>query len=229
MSRIRIALVHAVTVAVDPVQHAFKEGWPEAELVNILDDALSPDRARDADLTPAMSERIMMLGSYALSTEADGILYTCSAFGPAIEAFARTASVPVLKPNEAMFRRALASGSRIGMLATFGPSVASMEEEFRQMAASRKGGASIETILVADAMAALKQGDVAAHNARLADAAGRLSACDAIMLAHFSTARAYASVAASTRRPVLTSPGAAVEELQRRCRAGVAHNQAELP
>jgi len=219
MSRTRIALIHAVTVAVEPVQQAFNESWPEAELVNILDDALSPDRAKDPDLTPAMSERIRALGQYAVSTGANGILYTCSAFGAAIEAFARTTSLPVLKPNEAMFRRALASGRRIGMLATFGPSVASMEDEFRQMAAAQEASASIETVLVADAMAALKQGDAATHNRLLAHAVGQLSGCDAIMLAHFSTARAFDAVAAAARQPVLTSPTAAVEELQQRCQA----------
>lgn len=124
----RIALIHAVTVAIDPIRQAFDELWPEADIVNILDDGLSPDRARDADLTPAMRHRIIDLGRYALSTGADGILYTCSAFGPAIEAFAAVTERPVLKPNEAMFARALAAGRRIGMLATFRPSVASMKK-----------------------------------------------------------------------------------------------------
>src|SRR5688572_6234944 len=103
---IRIALIHAVTVAMDPIRRAFEELWPDAELVNILDDALSPDRTRDEHLTPAMRQRIFDLGRYALSTGANGVLYTCSAFGSAIDAFAASTERPVLKPNEAMFAHA---------------------------------------------------------------------------------------------------------------------------
>ena len=144
----RIALIHAVTVAVDPVKDAFAELWPEAGIVNILDDALSPDRARDAELTAAMAARIGALGDYALSTGCDGVLYTCSAFGAAIEAFAARTGVPVLKPNEAMFEDALSAGQRIGMLATFGPSVEGMESEFYEQANARGSRTSIKTVLV---------------------------------------------------------------------------------
>ena len=212
----RIALVHAVVVATAPIEEAFQELWPDAERVSILDDSLSVDRARDAELTPAMTERIAALGAYALSTGADAVLYTCSAFGPAIEAFARTARVPVLKPNEAMFRAALARGRRIGMLATFGPSVASMEAEFAGMAATSAPDARIETVLVAPAMAALRAGDGERHDAMLAEVAPRLDACDAVMLAQFSTARARDRVATVIGAPVLTSPHAAVMELKSR-------------
>lgn len=213
----RVALIHAVTVAIDPVRQAFEELWPEADIINILDDGLSPDRARDWDLTPALGQRIIDLGKYALSTGADGVLYTCSAFGSAIETFAATTEKPVLKPNEAMFARALAAGHRIGMLATFRPSVASMEEEFRDMAVAEAAEATIETVLVEDALMALKAGDAENHNRLLASSAARLAQCDAVMLAHFSTSRAYEAVSRVVESPVLTSPRAAVEELRRRC------------
>ena len=114
-----------------PIATAFGEHWPDAELVNIWDDSLSGDRARDGTLTDAMASRIGALGDYALTVGADAILYTCSAFGPAIEAFARRSPVPTLKPNEAMFDAAFEAGRKIGMLATFPPSVESMEAEFR--------------------------------------------------------------------------------------------------
>ena len=152
---------------------------------------------------------------YAAATGAAGILFTCSAFGEAIEAAAAPAPIPVLKPNEAMFEAALAAGQRIGMLATFAPSVASMEQEFRAMAETHRSPATIESYCVPGAMAALKAGDAAAHNGLLAQSAGRFEHCDAVLLAHFSTARAAPAVSAALGRPVLTSPGSAVAKLKR--------------
>jgi hypothetical protein len=92
----RIALIHAVAVAMQPVAAAFARDWPAASVVNLLDDALGPDRARAKALDEAMFRRIAALADYAMSIGADGILYTCSAFGPAIEAGARRLPVPVL-------------------------------------------------------------------------------------------------------------------------------------
>jgi Asp/Glu/hydantoin racemase len=208
----RIVLIDAVTVAMPPVEAAFQALWPEAERVNLLDDSLSPDRARDGRLTPAMTERLRMLGRYAATIGADGILFTCSAFGDAIRAAARHTAMPVLTPNEAMFEAALGAGRRIGMLATFEPSVAGMEEEFHAAAGDT---ASIESLCVPDAMAALKAGDADEHNRLLAQAAPRLAHCDAIMLAHFSTSRALDAVSAAFDGPVLTSPAAAVDKIRR--------------
>jgi hypothetical protein len=54
----RIALIHAMTVAMEPVHEAFRRLWPEAECCNILDDSLSLDRERDGVLTAAMRRRI---------------------------------------------------------------------------------------------------------------------------------------------------------------------------
>jgi Asp/Glu/hydantoin racemase len=212
----RIALIHAVVVAMAPVHDAFARLWPEAECTDLLDTALSVDRERDGELTAAMTRRIGVLAGYASGTGAAGILFTCSAFGEAIEAAAAASPIPVLKPNEAMFEAALKAGRRIGMLATFGPSVASMEEEFRQLAARRGTPAEIETICVEGAMPALRAGDGAAHDRLIAEAAPRFAHCDAVLLAHFSTARAEAAVRKAASCPVLTAPGAAVEALRSR-------------
>ena len=117
----RIALIHATPVAMQPVSDAFQQGWPEAETINLLDDALSRDLARIGTLDETMMRRIAALADYAVSTGIDGILYTCSAFGEAIAAVQRRAMFPVLKPNEAMFEQALQGGGRVGLLATFEP------------------------------------------------------------------------------------------------------------
>jgi hypothetical protein len=175
---------------------------------------LSPDRERDGVLTAAMRRRIGDLAEYAAAIGADGILFTCSAFGEAIEAAAGRLPIPVLKPNEAMFEAALAIGGRIAMLATFAPSVGSMEDEFRDMAAAGQSRATIETYCVLGAMAALRAGDGAEHDRLIAQAAPRFADCDALLLAHFSTARAAPAVTAVLDRPILTSPGSAVAKLK---------------
>ncbi len=210
----RIVLLHGTPVAVEPIQRSFAARWPEAEIVNLLDDSLSVDRAKDHDLTPRMFERFVELGNYAHRLGARAILVTCSAFGPAIERMTRELPVPVLKPNEAMFREAIAKGRKIGMLATFAPSLITMTDEFDQFVQETGSQATLRTIVVEGAMDALRKGDAARHNQLIAARAPELADCDAIMLAHFSTSRAAADVSATVRVPILTAPDAAVDRIK---------------
>lgn len=210
----RIALIHATPAAVGPIVDAFASAWPAAELVNVLDDSLSRDRARDGRLTAAMERRFDVLADYALSLGAEAILFTCSAFGPAIERVASRLAMPVLKPNEAMFARALTSGRRIGMLATFAPSIASMEEEFRADAA--RAMVEFRSLLVPGALEALNAGRPDEHARRIVEAGRALDGCDAIMLAQFSMAPVAGALRQAVARPVLTSPASAVVKLRDR-------------
>jgi aspartate/glutamate racemase len=213
---VRVALIHAVPMAVQPVAAAFDALWPAAERMNLLDDALSVDRQRAGALTEPIAARIAALAAYAFDAGADGILYTCSAFGEAIEAVARSTDRPVLKPNEAMFDDALEAGARIAMIATFPPSVPGMEAEFREQAGGR--AASLDTVCVPPAMDAARAGDMATHNRLVAEAARELAArgYDALMLAQFSMAPAVREVQAVVPFPVLTSPESAVRRLKAR-------------
>lgn len=212
----RIVLIHATPVAMQPVHAAFAEAWPEAEAVDLLESALSPDRAAEDDLTPALSDRLCALADYAEKRAgAAGILFTCSAFGPAIEAAAGRTAIPVLKPNEAMFEAALAQDGRLGLLATFAPSIDSMAEEFEALRRAKGSTAELVSHVVPDAMTALRAGDAETHNRLVAEGATALQGCSAIMLAHFSTSRARAATEAVFDGPVLTAPHAAVEALRR--------------
>lgn len=206
----RIALVHAVKVAIAPVEDAFRRHWPDAELSNLLDDSLSRDRNRQGALTPELSRRIASLAQYGIDAGANAVLYTCSAFGEAIEAVKRTQKVPVLRPNEAMLSEALRHGQRIGMLATFAPTVPALEAELRDL----DPRVSIKAVCVPEAMTALDSGDKSTHDRLLALAAPRLGTCDVVMLAQFSMAGAREAVAKAISCPVLTSPDSAVLRLR---------------
>jgi len=205
----RIALVHALKHSILPIEASFAKLWPEATLMNLLDDSLSADLARDGKLTDAMTERFLSIGRYAASTGTDGILFTCSAFGPCIEAVAgERAPMPVLKPNEAMIEEAAKAGRKVGLLSSFPPTLASMPREFP---------ASIQLMpkLTEGAMAALDRGDRAEHDRLVVEASKDLRDCDVIALAQYSMAPAAEKVAQATGRPVLTTPDSAVMKLKR--------------
>ncbi|ONG53255.1 arylsulfatase [Pseudoroseomonas deserti] len=209
----RIALIHALRHSPPPIEAAFARLWPEARLMNLLDDSLSADLARDGSLTPAMTERFLTLARYAVGTGVQGILFTCSAFGPCIEAVQREFSqIPVLKPNEAMIEEAAAAGTRIGLLASFAPSLQSMPREF-------PSGITLETQVAEGALDALNRGDGAEHDRLAAEASKALAGCDAIALGQFSLASAAPLVAAATGKPVLTTPDSAVRKLRGLLRA----------
>ncbi|MSO91274.1 MAG: arylsulfatase [Acetobacteraceae bacterium] len=211
----RIGLIHALGHSVVPINAAFARLWPEARLANILDDALSADLARQGQLDDAMTERFLALARYARKSGADGILFTCSAFGPCIEACARDlAPIPVLKPNEAMIEEALEAAGpngRVGLMATFAPTLDSMPPEFSSVAP----GMTLVPCLAEGALAALDRGDGAAHDRHAAETAKRLRDCDVIALAQFSLARAAADVARASGKKVLTTPDSAVRKLRR--------------
>ena len=220
--RPRIVLIHAVREAIDPVRAAFAADMPGADVHDLLETSLSADLAAEKGvLGAAMIERFRTLGRYAATTSAagattDAVLFTCSAFGPAIEAVQRDLAIPVLKPNEAAFREALARGTRIGLMVTFDPSLAPLRAELEGLAKAARRPVVIEPRVVPAAMAALKAGRGEEHDALLAEAARNLTDVDVIVLGQFSTARAAAAVTQASGKPVITTPTAAVAEMRKR-------------
>jgi len=207
----RITLIHALRHSPPPVEAAFARLWPGQVLMNLMDDSLSADLAREGRLSPGMTERFLTLGRYAAGTGSQAILFTCSAFGPCIEAVADAhPDMPVLKPNEAMIEEIAAAGHRrVGLLATFPGTLTSMPPEF-------PAGIEVVPMLAEGALAALDAGDVARHDALAVAAARGFAGVDCIALGQFSLAHVAPAVAEATGLPVFTTPDSAVRKLRRR-------------
>ena len=226
MSAPRIALIHATPLAIEPINTSFQKLWPAAKLQNILDDSLSRDHAAAGQLTADMVERFIDLAQYAKRAGCHGILFTCSAFGEAIEAAARASGIPTLKPNEAMFEQALQVASNakphsadaltVGLVATFAASIDSMREEFLAMTLVQSRPVNFIGVHVPHAMDALAKGQAQEHHQRVTSAIQAMPACDVIMLAQFSMAAAQPLAQSTTSVPILTSPDCAVVALQQR-------------
>ena len=221
----RIALIHATALSVEPIAAAFGRHWPQARRMNLLDDSLSVDRAAAGGLTPSMARRFADLAQYANSTGCDAILFTCSAFGPAIEAARLAVGLPTLKPNETMFEDALArcapAGGTLGLIATFEASIASMAAELKLMADERGQRIELRSVFVPEAMQDLAEGRADEHHRKVAEAARQLAACDVVMLAQFSMADALPLVQQQLGCPVLSSPDCAVLALKQKVADGL--------
>ena len=215
----RIGVIHATRVAVSPIEAAFESHWPEAEVVQLIDESLMRDLDRVGHLTPAITGRVEHLAAFAHRGGAQAILFSCSAFGPAIEAVQEKLPIPVLKPNQAMLDEALALGGRIRVLATFRPSGPSIRRELEALAALRKVDLDIEGSYVSGALDAHHAGDGDTHDALIAEAAVDGPQADAVLLAQFSMARARNEVARRVDAKVLSSPESAVLTLERMMRA----------
>ena len=209
----RIALIHALAHSIAPVNAELDRAWPECVRMNLLDDSLSTDLAANRDgLDDAMTARFLALADYAIGTGARGILFTCSAFGPCIDAVARRwPDIPVLKPNEAMIADASRIGRHVGLVASFAPTLASMPAEF-------PAEVTVLPVLAEGALDALSRGDASLHDRLVVQAAQRVAAmgCDVVALAQFSLARAAPAVERAIQTPVLTTVGSAVRRLRER-------------
>ncbi len=109
---------------------------------------------------------------------------------------------------------ALATGPRIALLATFEPSLPSMQAELEQLAAKRRKQIAITTLAAPAAYAALHAGHSDEHDRLIAVAAEECGDCDALLLCQFSMASAAERIAARHGRSVFTSPYSAVARLK---------------
>jgi hypothetical protein len=66
---VRIALIHALSHSVAPINHDLHTHWPQARVMNLLDDSLSADLAQSVDglnaaMTQRFSDAVRLRGGY---------------------------------------------------------------------------------------------------------------------------------------------------------------------
>jgi Asp/Glu/hydantoin racemase len=215
MKKKRLGLVHTSTTLVPVFAQLCKEKLPGVEVFNIVDDSLVRGIREAGSLTPRISQRVLDYLKSAESGGADQIMVTCSSIGPAVEAGAKLVGVPVLRVDQPMADQAVATGKRIGVIATLSTTLEPTADLVLRRAA--KAGKKIELTsrLAEGAFEALMSGDAAKHDAMVAAALQELSKqVDVILLAQASMARVVDTLAPEDKRvPILASPGTAVDHL----------------
>ncbi|WP_240044839.1 hypothetical protein [Streptomyces alboflavus] len=218
-ARPRIALISATPAAIGPAVAGLAAAFPEAEPWNLLDDTLLPDAEAQGGLTPALADRMRRLIVYAVEGGAQGVLLTCSLYGPVADSLRGPSGdsppgsaagslhglsaeradrpVPVLAADSAAFAEALAGGHRrILVLASFAGALEDSLERFR--AAARAAGSPVEAV-----------GRVIVPGEH-PDPGG----ADAVLLAQYSLAPHAEDLASALGLPVHTGPHSAARALR---------------
>ena len=218
-SKEKIYLIHAVDVSMNPSKSSFSKLWPDARITNILEESLASDLSDDGGMTDAMKSRFKTIGQYCSDAGATAILFTCSAFGSAIQEVKAEHVFPVLTPNEALFEEVLELGGKIALLTTFEPSVAALRSELAEMSKKLHQSVEVDSVMVPGALDALRAGDQAEHDHLIVEVAQEVASrskdYSAIVFGQFSMSPAAADAQEKIDIPVLTTPDCAVRKLKK--------------
>ncbi|SDX61908.1 hypothetical protein SAMN04487917_1196 [Arthrobacter sp. yr096] len=210
-----ISLISATPVAIPPATGAFHEVFPEARLWNLLDDRLLDDATAQGGVTEGLAERMTRLIRHAETEGADGILLTCSMYGPIAERLASELSIPIHAPDASAFKAALFGGyKRIVLLASARGPLEDALERFSAAAASAGQDIAVTGIVAEGAAAAAAAADTERLSRALESACRDQEDSDAVLLAQYSLSPAAEALAAALDKPVLAGPKLAAATLR---------------
>lgn len=217
----RLGLVHTSATLVPAFEQLCRERLPNVAVFSIVDDSLIKDVIAHGRLRPATARRVVQHVAAAEAAGADTILVTCSSIGRAVETAATLVDVPVLRVDRPMAELAVATASRIGVIATLPTTLDPTADLIGRCAAAAGREVAITARLCDGAFDALMAGDAATHDATVAAALEELAAeVDVIALAQASMARVVGTLPPNpSRPPILASPPLAIDWLAARLAA----------
>jgi hypothetical protein len=175
---------------------------------------------------------MLSLIGHAVAGGADGVLLTCSMYGPVARLAAQLWDRPVAGSDEAMYERVAAERpARVAVLGSLETAVADSAHRLRQVLAAAGGpgaggpgsgggrGTEVVGVLCPGAAAAAAAGDGAALLASLRAAAEPLAGTvDLFLLGQYSLTPSLAGLRAALEVPVWSPPHVAAEVMARRLR-----------
>jgi Asp/Glu/hydantoin racemase len=210
----RIFLVHPTLLAMPPVDEAFKTLWPDAKIINVLDESLYNDIPHDGKLAPEIYTRLANLFRHCEMSRADGIVFSGSTFGPAVEEARKQVQIPVLRIEEAMMDDAAARGGAILIVCTQKRAQPVVRGTL-DAAAKRSGKPlTVAELWVEGARDALNRGDNDTHDRLIAEQSAAAGDFDQIIFGMMSMAPAKAKMPPELAAKVLTSGEAAVARMR---------------
>jgi Asp/Glu/hydantoin racemase len=210
----RVFLVHPTPLAMAPIDEAFKTLWPQAQTINVLDESLYTDIPQDGTLAPAIYDRVASLLRHCELSGADGILFSGSTFGPAVDKARIGMCVPVLRAEEAMMEQAVTLGERILLVCTAKRAMPVVRGTLD--AAVKRAGVTrqITELWVEGARDAITSGDAATHDKLIAARVMAAGDFDVIIFGQISMVRSRTPLPPEIARRIVTGPEATVARMR---------------
>jgi Asp/Glu/hydantoin racemase len=186
-----------------------------AKVFNMVDESLLCDIIGHGCCPPATAKRLVGHVLAAEQAGAEIILVTCSSMGRAVEASRTLVSAKVLRVDEPMAEKAVATGRRIGIIATLPSTLEPTAALIRARAAAAGKQIELTTRVVDGAFDAVISGNGAKHDELVSAALRELAkTVEVIVLAQASMARVVESLRPQDKPvPILSSPRSAIEHL----------------
>lgn len=209
-----ILMIHTLPPLVGLFNDLAKDFFPGMRILHVLDEpALERVAGRNA-LDETDAERLASHLMFGKEAGAQAALLTCSTLSPLVPELRRRVGFWIEAVDDAMAKRAVMTGSRIGVLATNPTTLEPTRRLLLREAALCGKSIEISENLVAGALADLRSGKVAEHDQRIAQAASDLvGGVEVIVLAQASMARAQ-PLLQDLPIPLLASPRLALESLR---------------
>ncbi|WP_146239738.1 aspartate/glutamate racemase family protein [Curtobacterium sp. MCSS17_011] len=212
--RRRIALINAVPAAIEPARAALERSMPDVDVWSILDDRLLQDADQSGGLTEQLRARMLRLIDHAMLEGADGVLLTCSMYGPVATDAPTQGNLPVIGADEAAFEAvAELAGRRIAVVASQRAPLEDTMLRLREYLAEVGSAVELVPIVPDGAFAASRGANASALVTAIQSALPTSPHLDALFLAQYSLAPA-APALASTGLTVITGPDRAAARLR---------------
>ena len=211
----RVAFVNTVTSLPAVFKSLVSELAPHIDVFNIVDESLLQDTIRNGVLSKTTTRRLVSYLVSAQDAGADLVMVTCSSIGPAADIGRSMVDIPVLRVDEPMADKAVASGLRIGVAATLSTTLTPTVSLIERKGCEAGKKLTVISKLCSGAFEALLAGDAGRHDS-LVEAGLRelIPNVDVIVLAQASMARIVDALPPSEKvLPIYSSPRLAVEHL----------------
>jgi Asp/Glu/hydantoin racemase len=211
----RVAFINTVTNLPAVFKGLMTELAPQLDVFNIVDESLLQNTIRSGALSKSTIRRLVGYLESAQEAGADLIMVTCSSIGPAADVGRSMVDIPVLRVDEAMAVKAVATGARIGVAATLSTTLTPTAALIERKGLEAGKNLTVVSKLCSGAFEALVAGDTATHDALVRAGLEELfPQVDVIVLAQASMARIVEALPQSGKMPpVYSSPRLAVEHL----------------